>query len=131
MWTPKLNAVLGSLVVTLGFWMLWGEAPVVFLVAVALATAGFLAWRGGTVAVVWTWATLLLGLESIAWPIVTMVRVRLVSAEPNEQQMGDILTSVLFGLFSGIFWMTFAWGIYKRMERKENGKRKKRGQAGN
>jgi hypothetical protein len=45
--------------------------------------------------------------------------------------MGDILTSVLFGLFSGIFWMTFAWGIYKRMERKENGKRKKRGQAGN
>jgi hypothetical protein len=119
MWTPKLNAVLGSLVVTLGFWMLWGEAPVVFLVAVALATAGFLAWRGGTVAVVWTWATLLLVLESIAWPIVTMVRVRLVSAEPNEQQMGDILTSVLFGLFSGIFWMTFAWGIYKRMERKE------------
>lgn len=117
MWIPRLNAVTGSIVVTFGFWLVWGEFPLELAVAVALGIWAFLAWQGTTSAVVWAWATLLLGLESLTWPIVTMVRIRMASAEPTEQEMGTILTSVLFGLLSSIFWMTFSYGIYNRFVR--------------
>lgn len=119
MWTPQLNAILGSLVVTIGFWLMWGEMPFALAVVVALCAAGFLVWQGSTIAAVWAWATLLLGMESLAWPIVTMARVRMAAAEPTEQQMGQILTAVLFGLFSSIFWLTFAYGIFKWARRNE------------
>lgn len=119
MWVVRINAVLGSLVVTLGFWLIWEEFPQTFAVAMALVVAGFLVWQGSTIAAVWAWVTLLLGLESLAWPIVTMVQVRLALGEPTEQQMGRILTAVLFGLVSSIFWLTLSYGIYKRMVRGE------------
>lgn len=119
MWTPQLNALLGSLVVTVGFWLTWGEMSSALTAVLALGAAGFLVWRGSTIALVWAWATLLLGLESLAWPIVTMVRVRMASAEPSDQEMGLILTAVLFGLFSSIFWLTFSYGIFKRMGNRE------------
>ncbi|MEK7267929.1 MAG: hypothetical protein AAB093_00860 [Nitrospirota bacterium] len=115
----RINAVLGSLVVTLGFWLIWEEFPLTFAVAMALVVAGFLVWQGSTIAAIWAWVTLLLGLESLAWPIVTMVQVRMALAEPTEQQMGRILTAVLFGLVSSIFWLTLSYGIYKRMVRGE------------
>jgi hypothetical protein len=83
----------------------------------ALTVAGFLAWRSSTIAAVWAWTTLLLGVESLSWPIVTMVRIRLSGSEPSEEQMGLILTSVLFGLFSAIFWITFSYGIVKWMRK--------------
>lgn len=118
MWWIRLNAVLGSLVVTLGFWMIWGELPLAMMVALGLAVAGLLAWQSQTIGAVWAWATLFLGIESLAWPIVTMVQVRMAEAEPTEQQMGLILTAMLFGLFSAIFWMTFAYGIFKWMRKK-------------
>lgn len=119
MWMVRINAVLGSLVVTLGFWLIWEEFPLTFAVALALVAAGFLVWRGSTIAAIWAWVTLLLGLESLAWPIVTMVQARMALVEPTEQQMGRILTAVLFGLFSSIFWLTFSYGIYKRKVRGE------------
>ncbi|MBI5411508.1 MAG: hypothetical protein HZA21_05915 [Nitrospirae bacterium] len=119
MWTPRLNAVLGSLVVTIGFWMTWGEMPPALTVLLALVVAVFLDRQGSMIARVWAWATLLLGLESLAWPIVTMVRIRMASAEPSDQEMGLILTAVLFGLVSSIFWLTFAYGIFKWIRRKE------------
>ncbi len=116
-WMLRLNAVLGSLVVTVGFWLIWGELPLGLAVALALGLAAFLTWQGTSVAAIWAWSTLLLGLESLAWPIVTMVQVKMSAAEPTEQQMGAILTSVIFGLFSAIFWMTFAYGIYRWVKR--------------
>ena len=119
MWTPQLNAVLGSLVVTIGCWLIWGEMPLALSVVVCLCTAAFLTWQGSSIAIVWAWATLLLGVESLAWPIVTMARVRMATEEPSEQQMGQILTAVLFGLLSSIFWLTFAYGIFKWIWRKE------------
>jgi len=119
MWTPQLNAVLGSLAVTIGFWLTWGEMPLALTVVVALCAAAFLTWQGSSIAVVWAWATLLLGVESLAWPIVTMVQVRMAVAEPTDEQMGHILIAVLFGLFSSIFWLTFAYGIFKWVWRKE------------
>ena len=119
MWTPQLNAILGSLAVTIGFWLTWGEMPLALAVVVALCTAAFLTWQGSSIAIVWAWATLLLGVESLAWPIVTMVEVRMSAAEPTDEQMGRILIAVLFGLFSSIFWLTFAYGIFKWVRRKE------------
>ena len=119
MGTPQLNAVLGSLVVTMGCWLMWGEMPLALAVGIALCTAAFLTWQRSSIAIVWAWATLLLGVESLAWPIVTMARVRMATEEPTEQQMGQILTAALFGLFSSIFWLTFAYGTFKRVWRKE------------
>ncbi len=119
MWVVRINAVVGSLVVTLGFWLIWEEFPLTFAVAMALVVAGFLVWQGSTIAAIWAWVTLLLGLESLAWPIVTMVQVRMALDEPTEQEMGTILTAVLFGLFSSIFWLTLSYGIYKTMVRGE------------
>ncbi len=115
----RLNAVLGSIVVTVGFWLMWGELPPLVTTVLALGIASLLSWLGTTVATVWAWTTLLLGVESLAWPVTTMVRIRMETAEPSDQQMGDMLTSVLFGLFSAIFWMTFSYGIFKLTRRGE------------
>ncbi|MGQ0811450.1 MAG: hypothetical protein ACT4OO_09540 [Nitrospiraceae bacterium] len=120
MWTTQLNAVLGSVVVTVGVWLVWGAVPLAGLVTLALALAGFLVWRGNTVAQVWAWSTLFLGLSSFAWPLVTMIRVRLDAPQPTDEQMGTILNAVLFGLFSGVFWISFAYGLFKRTARQNN-----------
>jgi len=120
MWTPQLNAVLGSLVVTVGLWLLWGDVPVQLMAAAALGVAGVLAWRCATIGAVWAWATLLLGLESFAFPITTMIQIRLTTAEPSQEQMGQVLTAILFGVFSSIFWLTFSYGIFKKLRATPN-----------
>lgn len=122
MWTSRLHAVLGSIVVTIGFWLVWGELPVALLVAFALSVAGFLIWRGTTIAHVWAWTCLLLGFASAAWPMATMVQVRMeaaAAAEPSDEQMGLILTAVVAGLFSSVFWISFGSGIFRWIKRKE------------
>jgi len=124
-----LNAVLGSLVVTVGFWLIWGEIPPALAVVSGLLVAGFLIWQGSTIAAIWAWVTLFLGLESLTWPVVTMVRVRMTATEPTEQEMGLILTALLFGLFSAIFWLTFSYGLFKRMKQKEEEASTGEGQA--
>lgn len=113
-WTPQLNAALGSLVVTVGSWILWGAWPIWWSVAIGLTVMGLLAWQGTTISLVWAWSTLLLGLESLAWPVATMVEVRRTTTEPTDAQMSEMLTAVLFGLFSSVFWISFAWGLFKR-----------------
>ncbi|MCX5722509.1 MAG: hypothetical protein NT179_10850 [Nitrospirae bacterium] len=113
-WNPQLNAVLGSLVVAAGAWLAWDSFSPWGIVLVAGAAAGLLLWQGRTIGLVWAWATLLLGLESLAWPIMTMVQVRSITAEPTDEQMGAILSAVLTGIFSAVFWITFAYGLFKR-----------------
>ncbi len=115
--TPQLNAVLGSLVVTVGFWIICGALPIWWSVAIGLSIAGLLVWQGTTIGLVWAWSTLLLGLESLMWPIVTMAQIRAATAQPTDEQMGEILNAVLFGLFSSVFWTTFAFGLFKRARR--------------
>ena len=115
----RLNALLGSLVVTVGFWLIWEELPLAVAVVWALLVAAFLIWQGSTIAAVWAWVTLVLGLESLTWPVVTMLRVRRATAEPTDQDVGLILTALLFGFFSSIFWLTFSFGIYRRLIRKD------------
>ena len=113
-WSPQLNALLGSLVVATGAWLAWDSFSPWGITLVACGVAGLLIWQGRTIGLVWAWATLLIGLESLAWPIVTMVQVRSATTEPTDEQMGTILSAVLTGLFSAIFWITFSYGLFKR-----------------
>lgn len=116
-WSLPLNAALGSLVVTFGLWLVWAEAPVLVLVAFAVLLGLFISWRSASLAAVWAWTTALLGLESLALAVVTMIEGKLMDREPTEQEMVSILTAMLFGLFSSIFWLTFSYGIFKKFVR--------------
>jgi hypothetical protein len=113
-WTPQLNALLGSLVVATGAWLAWDSFSLWEVFLVAGGVAGFLIWQGRTIGLVWAWATLLLGLESLAWPIITMVQIRSTTMEPTDEQMGTILSAALTGLLSAVFWVTISYGLFKR-----------------
>lgn len=116
-WSLLLNAALGSLVATFGLWLVWGEAPVIALVVVALLLGVLLSWASASLSAVWAWTTALLGVESLAMAVVTMIQGKLVGREPTEEEMVSMLTAMLFGLFSSIFWLTFSYGIFKKFVR--------------
>ncbi len=109
------NAVLGSLIVIVGLWLLLGEISIPTAFVLTMGLAGLLAWQTPTIAHIWAVSTLLLGLESLAWPVLQMGEIQKLGAEPPLEDLQRIFTSVLFGLFSGVFWMTFSYGIYKRI----------------
>ena len=110
----QLNAVLGSLAVTVGLWLLVGALPVPIGIALGIGLAILLAWKCPSMGYIWAICTLLLGVESIAWPMMQMTDLQKLGPEPPIEELERIFTAVLFGLFSGVFWMTFAYGIYKR-----------------
>ena len=110
----QLNAVLGSLTVTVGLWLLVGALPVPMGIALAIGLAILLAWNSPSIGSIWAASTLLLGVESLAWPIMQMADLQKLGPEPPLEELERIFTAVLFGLFSGVFWMTFAYGIFKR-----------------
>lgn len=114
-WTPQLHALLGGLVVAGGVFVMWEQAGVVWTLLIAAVATAVLLWRGRSIGAVWAWTTLGLGIESMTWPIVTMVRIRMEGVQPTEEQMGTILNAVLFGLFTSVFWVTFAFGLFKRL----------------
>ena len=113
-WTPQLNAALGSLVVAVGAWLAWDSLSLLGTLAIVAGTAGFLLWRGRTIGLVWAWSSFFLGLESFAWPMTTMVRIRSATPEPSAEEMGMILSAVVMGLFSAVFWIAFSYGLFKR-----------------
>lgn len=110
----QVNAVLGSLIVTVGLWLLVGALPIPVGIALGLGLAALLAWKCPSIGYIWSICTLLLGVESMAWPMLQMADLQQLGPEPPMEELEKIFTAVLFGLFSGIFWMTFAYGIYKR-----------------
>jgi hypothetical protein len=110
----QLNAVLGSLTVTVGLWLLVGDLAVPVGMALAVGLALLLAWKCPSIGYIWAASTLLLGVESLAWPIMQMADIQKLGPEPPLEELQRIFTAVLFGLFSGVFWMTFAYGIFKR-----------------
>ncbi|MGH7256078.1 MAG: hypothetical protein ACREI3_09905 [Nitrospirales bacterium] len=119
MWLARLHAVLGSLVITFGLWMMWGDVPLALVVAVSLGAVAFLVWKGRSLPAIWAWATFFLGVESLSWPVATMVQARMATgAEPTDEQMGHILTAVLFGTPSAIFWLSFSYGIFQWIQRR-------------
>ncbi len=117
MW-HQLNAVLGSLTVTVGLWLLAGALPVPVGMALAILLAILLTWKCPSIGSIWATSTLLLGVESFAWPIMQMADLQNLGPEPPLEELERIFTAVLFGLFSGVFWMTFAYGIFKRTREK-------------
>jgi hypothetical protein len=102
------------MVVTIGLWLLVGTFPLVFGVTFTIGLALLLAWKCPSIGYIWSASTLLLGLESLAWPVLQMVDLQTLGPEPPLEELQRIFTAVLFGLFSGVFWMTFAYGIFKR-----------------
>lgn len=110
----QLNAVLGSLVVIIGLWLLIGAFPMAWGVLATLALAFLLSWKCPSIGYIWSVSFFLLGLESLAWPVSQMVDLRKLGPEPPLEDLQRIFTAVLFGLFSGVFWMIFAYGIFKR-----------------
>ncbi|MBI5855162.1 MAG: hypothetical protein HZB35_08050 [Nitrospirae bacterium] len=118
MWTAKVNAVLAAVVVTVGFWIVWGELPVAMAALLALLLAVCLAFFFcSSITAVWAWATVLLGLESLSWPIMIMWQARGLGPQPSDEAMSQILTALVGGLFSSIFWLTFSGGIFRWMKR--------------
>jgi hypothetical protein len=109
-----LNLFLGTLVVAVGFWLLWGTIFPVIVAGWALFVGGLLWWKARTITEVWAWSTLLLGLESFAWPLTLMIQLKGASDAPSEDEMGTILSAVVLGLFSAVFWISFSYGLFKR-----------------
>ena len=100
--------------VTIGLWFLQGGlSSALTIVAVVGCSVVFIK-ICPTIAHVWMYTTFLLGLESLAWPFQMMGELRSLGPEPPMEDMQRIFTAVLFGVFSGVFWMTFAYGIYRR-----------------
>ena len=110
----QLNAVLGSLVVIIGLWLLVGTFPIAWGVTATVGLAVLLSWKCPSIGYIWSVSTFLLGLQSLAWPVSQMVDLRTLGPEPPLEELQRIFTAVLFGLFSGVFWMIFAYGIFKR-----------------
>lgn len=112
----QVNAVLGSVAVTVGLWLLFDALPIPIGIAVAIGLAVVLAWKCPSMGYIWAICTLLLGAESLAWPMMEMTALQQLGPEPPMEDLERIFTAVIFGLFSGVFWMTFAYGIYKRTQ---------------
>ena len=112
----QVNAVLGSLAVTVGLWLLIGALPVPVGIAVGIGLAILLAWKCPSMGYIWAICTLLLGVESMAWAMMQVTDLQKLGREPTMEEMENIFPAVMLGLFSGVFWMTFAYGIYKRIQ---------------
>lgn len=115
---PKLlvNAVLGAMAVAGGLWFLQGGLSLTVTVLAVVGLTAVLANICQRAAQVWMWSTLLLGLESLAWPFQLVGELRQFGPEPPMEEMSKVFTAVLFGVFSGIFWLTFAYGLYRRSQ---------------
>ncbi len=110
-----LNLFLGTFVAAVGFWLIWGGtvSPVI-VVGWALIVGLFLWFMTESITELWAWSTLLLGLESFAWPLVLMIQLRGQAESLPESEMGTILSAVVLGLFSSVFWISFSYGLFKR-----------------
>jgi hypothetical protein len=109
-----LNCLLGILVAVVGFWLIWGTVDPVIVLGWALVVGAFLWLKAKSITEIWAWATLLLGLESFAWPVVLMIQLRGPSESLPEAEMGTMLSAVVLGLFSSVFWISFSYGLFRR-----------------
>ena len=117
-WTPKLNALAAGVLVTIGFTMVWNPIPVSWAVGAGFGFTALLVWLGTTPRHVWAWACLFLGLESLSWPFVEMVKLRMSGVlEPTEDQIKELVGTAFLGIFFATFWLTFAYGIFRWIKR--------------
>src|SRR2546425_13174762 len=98
-WTIKLNAVAAGVVVTFGFTMAWNPIPVSWAVLAGLCFIVLLVWLDTTPKHVWAWACLLLGLESLSWPTVQMIKLQMSGVtEHSDDPMVELLHAGVFGV---------------------------------
>jgi hypothetical protein len=116
----SLNLAMGALVVAIGAWLAWNSLSGYGVAALLFMAASFLWWQGRTVLHIWAWSTLLLGVESLAWPIATMLHIRSAGGEPSDDEMGAILSATLMGLFSAVFWIAFSYGLFTRAKERSD-----------
>src|SRR5947209_8319912 len=117
-WALKLNAVAAGVVVTFGFTMAWNPIPVSWAVLAGLGFTALLVWLGTTPKHIWAWACLFLGLESLSWPVVQMIKLKLGGvAEPSEDQTIELLRAGVFGVIFATFCLTFANGFFLSIKR--------------
>lgn len=114
-----LNLFLGTLVAAVGFWLIWGTDSPALVGGWALVVAVVLWGKAKSITEIWAWSTLLLGLESFAWPVTLMVQLKGASETIPESEMGNVLSAVVLGLFSSVFWLSFAYGLFGRARRLE------------
>lgn len=116
-----LNLSLGTLVVSVGFWLIWGGTVSIAIVVGWALTVALLLWSmTKSITEVWAWSTVLLGLESFAWPLVLMIQLRGQAESLPESEMGTILSAVVLGLFSSVFWVSFSYGLFKRARQSDS-----------
>ena len=115
-----INAIIGGMTVTVGLWFLQGGLSSALTIVTVVACSVVFMKICPTIAHVWMYTTFVLGLESLAWPFQMMGELRSLGPEPPMEDMQRIFTAVLFGVFSGVFWMTFAYGIYRRIRPPED-----------
>lgn len=122
-WTPKINALVAGIFVTIGFTMVWNPIPASWAAWAGVGFTALLVFLGRTPRHVWAWACLFLGLESLSWPAVEMVKLRMSGVvDLSEDQLKDVVGTMFLGIFFATFWLTFAYGIFrwiKRLERAE------------
>lgn len=110
-----LNLFLGTLVTAVGFWLLWGGTVSPIVVVGWALTVGLFLWiMTESVTELWAWSTLLLGLESFAWPLVLMIQLKSQAESLPESEIGTVLSAVVLGLVSSVFWISFSYGLFKR-----------------
>ena len=109
-----LNIFLGTLVAAIGFWLVWGTDSPTLVGGWALLVALVLWVKAKSITEIWAWSTLLLGLESFAWPVTLMVQLKGTSESIPESEMGNVLSAVVLGLFASVFWLSFAYGLFGR-----------------
>jgi len=112
-----LNLFLGTLVAGIGFWLIWGTDSPALVGGWTLLVALVLWLRAKSITEIWAWSTLLLGLESFAWPVTLMVQLKGASETIPESEMGNVLSAVVLGLFASVFWLSFAYGLFGRARR--------------
>ncbi len=112
-----LNLFLGTLVAAVGFWLIWGTDSPALVGGWTLLVALVLWVKAKSITEIWAWSTLLLGLESFAWPVTLLVQLRGASETIPENEIGNVLSAVVLGLFSSVFWLSFAYGLFGRARR--------------
>jgi len=119
-WTPKLNAIAAGVVVAFGFTMVWNPIPVSWAAMAGVGFTVLLVWLGTTPGYVWAWAFLFLGLESLSWPLVEIIKLRMSGVtEPSEEQMKDLVPTLFMGVICATFFLAFAYGVFRWIKRGE------------
>jgi hypothetical protein len=123
-WFPIANTLVAGIIVTVGFTMVWNPIPLPWAAGAGLGFTALLWGVGKTPRHTWAWACLFLGLESLSWPAVELIKLRMAGIlEPSAEHMPSLVGNLFLGIFFATFWLTFAYGIFRWIRRSEEGAR--------